>query len=519
MLQQGLTPEQLQFLLSNKQSALASLDRLQSANKLLDYITLYWDCLEPGRKFINGWAVGAICEHLQAVTDGQIRRLLMNVPPGCMKSLTTNVFWPSWEWGPRNRPDMRYVCASYSEALTIRDNRRCRSLIQSERYQRAFGHRYALASDQSAKVRFDTDKTGFKIATSVGGLGTGERGDRFIIDDPHNVKDSESDVIRDSTLQWFTEVVPTRIIDAKSSAIVVIMQRVHERDVSGHILAKELNYDLLCLPMEYEPDHPHKSHSIINFVDPRIEPGTLLWPERFPKDYLDGELKPVLSSWGGNYAIAGQLQQRPAPRGGGMFKKKDFKVVGSKDVPQNLIRVRGWDLAATKDGGAFTACCKGGLSNRGDVYILDVDRIQGSPLDVENMILDCATKDGTSVIQDLPQDPGQAGVSQKSAILHLLHGFTAWFSPESGSKEDRAKPLAAQVEGGNVYLVQAEWNDAFLNEACVFPNGVYKDQIDAASRMYAALLRLKGTSRSVAAPELIGIDNGGETEGEQGDYY
>ena len=97
MLQQGLTPEQLQFLLSNKQSALASLDRLQSANKLLDYITLYWDCLEPGRKFINGWAVGAICEHLQAVTDGQIRRLLMNVPPGCMKSLTTNVFWPSWE--------------------------------------------------------------------------------------------------------------------------------------------------------------------------------------------------------------------------------------------------------------------------------------------------------------------------------------------------------------------------------------------------------------------------------------
>ena len=270
--------------LADPRAALLELDKIEAEESLINFIRLLWPVLEPGRQFVDGWAVHAICEHLEAVTKGDIRRLLINVPPGCMKSLTTNVFWPAWEWGPRNKPESRYVCASYSGDLTVRDNRRCRALVRSELYHQLWGDRFQIVAEQDAKVRFDTDATGFKIATSVGGLGTGELGARFIIDEPHNIKETESDAKREVALQWFNEVVPTRISDAEVSAIVIIMQRVHERDISGLIIAKELGYEHLCLPMEYEEER--KCMTSIGFKNPRTTDGELLWPERFLSKFL-----------------------------------------------------------------------------------------------------------------------------------------------------------------------------------------------------------------------------------------
>lgn len=468
--------------------------------RLRKFIELMWPVLEPGREFVGGWPVDAICEHLEAVTDGQIKRLLINVPPGCMKSMTTNVFWPAWEWGPRNLPANRYVTASYSASLTIRDNRRCRQLITSETYQQLWGSRFTLMEDQNAKVRYDTDKTGFKIATSVGGLGTGERGDRFIIDDPHNVKESESDQKRENVLQWFTEVVPTRINEAEKSAIVIIMQRVHERDVSGHILAEELGYEHLCLPMEYERDHPFRSTTVLGFEDPRKEDGELLWPERFSKPYLDDDLKPHLRSWGGDYAVAGQLQQRPAPRGGGMFKRDNFEIVDRVPTAAGR-RVRGWDLAGTKDDGAYTVGALVRLVD-GKLYIEDVVRGQWSSLVMEQQLQHCAAVDGKSVVISVPQDPGQAGKAQKAHLAGKLHGFNVHFSPESGSKEDRARPVAAQVEAGTVFLVRGEWNNRFLDEFASFPRGARSDQVDAVSRAYAYLVEKRSLKVGVA-PKVL----------------
>lgn len=496
------SPDPTAILRADRQRVLDELDRADSQERLVDFIRLTWSILEPARQFIHGWAVDAICEHLQAVTDGSITKLLVNVPPGCMKSLTTNVFWPAWEWGPRNHPSYRYIGASYSEALTVRDNRRCRALIGSALYQRLWGDRFRVDPGQDAKIRFDNDAKGFKIATSVGGLGTGERGDRFIIDDPHNVKEGESELKREEVLQWFTEVVPTRVNDAGKSAIIVIMQRVHEQDVSGLILAKELGYTYLCLPMEYEPDRACSTS--IGFRDPRTLDGELLWPERFPKKYLEEDLKPSLRAWGGTYAEAGQLQQRPTPRGGGLFQRRHFQFLDHAPSPkQTAKRVRGWDLAATKDGrGAYTVGLKMSRTHDGKIVIEDVRRIRGSPGEVEQLITSCAAADGVSTQQDLPQDPGQAGKAQKAHLANSLQGYVFHFSPESGSKEDRARPLASQAEAGNVYVVRAPWNDAFLAEVSMFPNGEFKDQVDAASRAYARLI-----SRRVnlvgAAPETI----------------
>lgn len=459
-----------------------------SRGGLLPFIELMWDILEPQRPFVKGWVVEAICEHLEAVHRGEIRNLLMNVPPGFMKSMTTNVFFPAWEWGPMNRPDMRFIGASYSENLTIRDNRRCRQLITSPRFQALWGSRFRLMDDQNAKVRYDTDKTGFKIATSVGGLGTGERGDRFIVDDPHNVKEGESETKRDGVLQWFTEVVPTRINDAGKSAIIVIMQRVHERDVSGLILKELKGYDTLCIPMEHETDHPYPSRSRIGWTDPRKEPGELAWPERFSKKYLDEELKPVLRSWGGEYAEAGQLQQRPSPRGGGMFKEDDWRYVDS--LPTKVIaRVRGWDLAATDTDprAARTAGVRMSLDGEKRLYIEHVRVGQWGDKGVEDQMMECAKNDPKGTIIDFPQDPGQAGKVQKSYLARQLHGYDVTSSLETGEKDDRARPLAAQCESHNVYVVRGAWNDEFVREAASFPMGHWKDQIDAASRAYARL--------------------------------
>jgi predicted phage terminase large subunit-like protein len=482
--------------IANPGVTLNQLDKLDCEDSLLDFIKLHWHILEPGRKMVQGKVIEAICEHLEAITSGQIKRLVINVPPGCMKSLTTNVFWPAWEWGPKNMPYNRFIGASYSEALTIRDNRRCKSILTSKQYRKFWGDRVQLDPDQNAKGLFANMATGFKLATSVGGAVVGERGDRFIIDDPHNIKEAESDVVRNETLRWFTEIVPTRINDPMLSAIMMIMQRVHDQDCSGLVLAEELGWDILCLPMEFEPDHPVLSNTQLGFVDWRTKLGELLWEERFPKEYLENELKPSLRAWGGTYAEAGQLQQRPTARGGGMFRKDDFIILDQipKEAYKGSKIVRGWDLAATTNPkSAFTAGVKMMRATDGRIFLLDVQRIKGDAYEVDQLIRKTASDDGPNVYQDLPQDPGQAGVVQKSHLSRVLEGFEFSITPEPKSKNERAGPFASQVQGGNVYVKKAGWNKAYLNEAALFPVGLFKDQIDATSRAYGRLIKKKGT--------------------------
>jgi len=495
----------MKLAVKNKGTTLRQLDKLDCEESLLDFIKLHWHILEPGRKFIDGKVIHAICDHLEAITSGQIKRLLINVPPGCMKSLTTNVFWPAWEWGPKNMPHNRFIGASYSEALTIRDNRRCKAIITSDQYKQFWGDRVQLDPDQNAKGLFANTKTGWKLATSVGGAVVGERGDRFIIDDPHNIKESESDIVRNETLRWLTEIVPTRINEPMLSAILMIMQRVHDQDCSGLVLAEELGWDVLCLPMEYEPDHPVTSNTKLGFVDWRKELGELLWEERFPRGYLENELKPSLRAWGGTYAESGQLQQRPTARGGGMFRKDDFII--KEEVPPeayNGARIaRGWDLAAsTSPRSAYTAGIKMMRSKDGRIWILDVKRIKGDAFEVDQLIRKTAEEDGHQVFQDLPQDPGQAGKVQKSHLSRLLEGFEFSITVEPKSKNERAGPFASQVQGGNVYMKKARWNKDYLNEASLFPVGLWKDQIDGSSRAYGRLIKKRG-ARLGAAPILI----------------
>lgn len=502
--------------LQNPDAARAELDRLDSEESLIGFTKRAWHALEPGVKFVSGWAVGATAEHLTAITMGQIRRLCINIPPGCTKSMMTNVMWPSWEWGPKKLPHHRFISASYEKGLATRDLIKCRDLVKSEWYQKLWPIEFK--ADQDGKENYTNTLTGWRVAKSVGSGVTGWRGDRFIIDDPHTVELAESDVERATANRWFTETVPTRFNKQNESALVIIMQRLHEGDISGHVINKlGEEYVHLCLPMRFEK--AHRSFSIVpsNFgepqkmkrvkeegepipfyaededgiemwpQDPRTEEGELLWPERFNEESVS-ELEKTLSSSGGSYAVSSQLQQRPIPRGGGMFKKKWFIVVDA--APANTYRwVRGWDFAATdKNRSPYTVGLKLGMTLDDRLVIGDITRGQWEPLDVETELIRCTRVDGFDCPQSLPQDPGQAGKSQKSHYARLLHGYNVHFSPESGSKPNRAIPLAAQAEAGNIMIVRGPWNDSFLAEASLFPHSDFLDQIDAASRAYAYLV-------------------------------
>jgi predicted phage terminase large subunit-like protein len=491
----GVTMEELAQLLGNREAALKTLDKVDCEENFTEFVKHFWNVTDPARPYVDGWAMQAIDEHLMAVSKGQIRKLLMNVPPGFSKSLKTSVFWPAWEWGPRNRPDYRYVCASYSESLTIRDNLRCRLVMKSPMYQEFWGDRFAFSSEQDAKIKFANDKTGFKLATSVHGVGTGERGDRIIIDDPHNVLEAESEAKRESVLQWFTEVLPTRVNDPSRAVFVVIMQRVHEQDVSGLILSKELGYEHLCIPMHFDPNHPYagRRKSFLGWRDPRREEGELAFPERYTPQ-ATSEMIEAMMSWGGTYAVAGQMEQRPEPRGGGMFQRDWFEIVD--ELPEGFLGLcRGWDFASTEGGdGAGSASVLTGEDAQGDLYVLDCEWKRVSPGGLREMVQDAITRDTWDTFQSFPKDPGQAGVYQTEDLLDLLRGCDFEFTAETGEKEVRARPFAAQCEvrakvGKKVKMKRAPWNSTYLDHMSKFPRGRYQDIPDAQSRSYGGLIR------------------------------
>jgi predicted phage terminase large subunit-like protein len=279
---------------------------------LMAFIRWHWHILEPQTELAEGWALYAIVMHLEAVTFGEITRLLINVPPGFMKSLTTNVFWPAWEWGPMGMSHLRYVAFSYAISLTERDNEKFRDLILSSAYQELWGQVFRLVKIGSSKIT--NDKTGWKLASSIGGVGTGERGDRVLGDDLHNVKEAESDTVRSETVRWTRESMSDRLNDVEFSAIALIMQRVHETDTSGMILEVGLPYVHLMIPMEYDPTR--HCTTAIEWTDPRTEDGELAWEDRFSPVAV-ADLKMVKDV----YAYAGQYQQEPITRGGGIFQR------------------------------------------------------------------------------------------------------------------------------------------------------------------------------------------------------
>lgn len=473
-------------------SSLLQLPSLQEVEDELAYrhlnhfIRHLWSTVETDT-YLSNWHQDAICAHLDAVLKGTIRRLIINIPPRCMKSLAVSVFFPAWAW--LRYPQLRFLFSSYAHTLSIRDSVKCRRVMSSPTYQRLmmkYQPKLRLSDDQNAKERYDNSMGGYRLATSVGGSNTGEGGDIIGVDDPNNVIQSESETIREGTNQWWDEAMSTRLNDPKTGRYIIIMQRTHTRDLTGHILAKQADlWDHLCLPAEYEGDRVVSS---LDYVDPRTTFGESLWPARLTPEVLAG-YKSALTS----YAYAGQFQQRPAPRDGGMFNTKKILLVDHIKETDIIHTVRYWDKAGTKGGeGAQTAGVKMAKLRSGMWGVLDVVTGRWEAGEREAMITRTAQADGQKVRIYVEQEPGSGGKESAQYTTRRLAGYRIRADRPTGDKTTRAEPFSDQVYGGNVVCLRRGWTTEYLDELKAFPRGALRDQVDASSGAFAKL-RLIGS--------------------------
>lgn len=472
------------LVLSKPDQALVELERhMVAVGGLRAFIPLAWHVIEGHESsYVPNWHIDATAEHLEAVSRGEIRRLAIMMPPRHMKSLSVAVMWPVWDW--ITRPWRRFLFASYAQNLSTRDSVKCRRIVQSPWFRQRWGQAFKLVGDQNTKTRFENDKNGYRLATSVDGQLTGEGGDFIVVDDANNVRQAESEATRLATNSWWDEALSTRLNSPRDGAYVLMQQRVHENDLMGHVLTKEsaVPWRILCLPAEYEPDHPQRW-----FRDPRKEVGELLWPARLGREEVNA-LKADL----GPYGASAQLQQRPAPREGGIFKRSWFPTI--RVAPADTVWVRGWDFAATeakliKADPDWTAWAKVGWSRSLQKWIIGhVGRCREEPHIVERKLVEVAEADGPGIQIQLPQDPGQAGKAQAKNLLTRLAKYTAYADPVTGDKMSRALAWAGKAGAGMVALVEGDWNKPFLDELTGFPTASHDDQVDAVSSAFDRLV-------------------------------
>jgi len=479
----------MDFLREAKQARLAE-------KSLIEFTKQAWDIIEPGVAFRDNWHLHAIAEHLEAVSLGQIENLVIAIPPGCMKSILVSVAWPAWEW--LKNPSLRYMGASYGADLAIRDSMKCRDIITSDWYQDRWPQVEVRAGDDQ-KTKFSLTGGGWRMATSVGGRATGEHPDRKIVDDPHNAKQAESDAERESAITWFDRTLSTRG-KSRGAKTVVVAQRFHERDVTGHILADIGGYDYLCIPMEYESK---RSVTSIGWVDPRKTKGELLWPEMFDHKSVTS-LKQLL----GAYGAAGQLQQEPAPVEDGLLNIKSFKMwPHDEPLPQLEFVLQSYDTAFTeKTSGDPSACTVWGIftkDQKRQALLLDAWDEHLSYPDLRTKVMDeWLSEYGGSAGKKHAGPPTksrrpdrvliEAKASGQSLIQDLRRAGVPVipYNPGNADKIARAHQMAPVLEMGILWIPESKknpgqyvsWAIAMLKQLSRFPVAEHDDLVDTVSQ-------------------------------------
>lgn len=283
-----------------------------------------WAALEPGTPLIWNWHLDVICDHLQALYERRIKRLVITLAPGHAKSTFISQLFPDWCW--LNNPYLRFLCASHSLDLAIRDNKYRRDLIESDWFQERYTNSFTLSTSQNVKSFFQNDHRGYMMATAVRGSGTGKRCDISLIDDANNAMAGKADIL--ATKEWFGKTWMSRLNDQENGPMAVVGQRLDEDDLIGHIL--KLGWEHVNLPEEYEP--ARESETSLGTYDIRTEEGELLWPEKFPRLVLD-KLKREL----GPLDYSAQYQQSPIPAGGYIYKEKDRRFFTIDNITQSYL--------------------------------------------------------------------------------------------------------------------------------------------------------------------------------------
>jgi predicted phage terminase large subunit-like protein len=480
--------------LSNEERNEAKFSQIDWENiSLYQFVREFWPVIEPGKPFVDGKHIEAICFHLEAVTDGRITRLLVNMPPRHAKSSIISVLWRVWTW--IKKPATRFLCASYALSLSIRDNVKCRRLILSNKFQEHYGHIFQMTRDQNAKIKFENDKRGYSQAVSVGSSATGEGGDILLIDDPHSIDEKRSDVTREASLDWFKDTWCTRLNDQRTGAMVVVGQRVHGQDLSGYILSGETgeHWVHLNLPTEFEPDNRCVTNADnFHWEDWRVLEGDLLWGERFPESVVERAKRRH-----GPQGFAALYQQRPQPLSGKTFDEGNERLFSIDreaglyllETPRGLKPVfikDCWhfttsDVAAkAKEQNDWTVFATWAVTPNLDILLVDLKRGHW-PIPEQK-------EQGYKVFLEHNSDTYQCiyfeDVGYQSAIgqeLIALGVPCLPFQPQ-GDKVLRAGAASIWQRLGKLYFVKfAAWLVEFRKEIYGFPKEPHDDQVDNVS--------------------------------------
>jgi predicted phage terminase large subunit-like protein len=514
--------------------------RAELEGSLLSFVEAAWPSLDPS-PYQPSWAIDALCEHLQAVAGGQIRKLLVNLSPRCGKTLVTSVCFPAWVWAQRDLsylkgPQVRFLCGSYNDDLSLQNSTRQRRLLLSPWYQRYWGRRFQITQDQAAKAKFDTTAGGCRISTSARGLLLGVGGDALVADDPHNLHGAESEAERRQALTWWRELSSTRLNDPKRSAIVVIKQSLHEEDISGHILSSESSSEWCHLMVPAEYDWHRHCVTVLGWQDPRgldenNEPlvavlpsgervprdaeaaneldrrdGTLMWPERFGPTEI-ARIKSEL----GPYLASGRLQQSPMPAKGGIFQRNWWQLY---EDPHNIFPafdhlVASLDSAFTEkeqnDPSALTVWGVYREDGKRRIMLAHAWRkhlpFSGPRIDKEPQETVASYKARTRPTWGLIEwvadtctrfnvdrlliEAKASGISAAQELRNRYVRDRQWsiqLCQVKGDKLSRALAVQPIFTQGMIYAPARDWSDLVITEMSMFPVGRYKDLTDSASQ-------------------------------------
>jgi len=528
----------------DKAATLKAIEKRKCEMSLAAFVKAAWHVIEPGQPYVHGWHIDYITAHLEAITSGDLNdngtyynRLLVNVPPGTMKSLLIGVFWPAWEW--IKKPNMRYVCASHSLELAIRDSLRMRRLVTSDWYQGHWGDTVKITGDQNAKAKFETTATGSRQACAFTGI-TGYRGDRVIIDDPLSVDDANSDAKREGVVTLFKEAVTSRLNNPDESAIVVVMQRLHERDVSGVILENDMGYDHIMLPMRFDPSRACVTR--LGYADPREIDGELLFPDRFPEHVVDRDEAAM-----GPYATAGQYAQSPEPRGGGIVKDAWWRLWDRPEYPPIEYIVAALDTAYTTKAendpsaltiwGVFSASGEQESTRMVDRYGKTIESASASQsealgatakvmlmyawqdrLEIGDLVVKveeiCARmKVDTLLIEN--KAAGHSVAQELRRVFNSAKFGVQMYDPKTLDKVARLYSIQHIFSEGMVYAPDKDWAEMVIRQTSSFPRGAHDDLVDTVSM---GLKHLRDVGMLTRAPERMAeIEDSKVFHGNNGD--
>ena len=458
-----------------KPQAIRNITDLNALTRL-DFEVMAQRCfaeLNGGEAFDTNWHISLMAAKLQQVVSGKIKRLIINIPPRHLKSHLASVTLPAYVLGLN--PTANIVCATYAQDLSDKFARDCRAVMQSDWYKACFGTK--LTQTRAALQELITTKGGSRYATSVGGTLTGRGGDLIIIDDPIKPSDAQSEARRNSANEWFGGTLYPRLDSKATGSIIVIMQRLHEDDPTGHLL-QQRGWELLSFPAIAEANETHVVETLFGRRTYTRKIGEALHPARENLETLD-QIKLAL----GTYNFAAQYQQSPAPAGGGMVKEAWFRNCGPNELPTPFSQIiQSWDTANKPSELAdYSVCTTWGIKDS-RFYLLNVFRkklafpelkravVEQDALFKPTVILIEDRASGTQLIQELIA----AGLSKVTRI-----------NPE-GDKIMRLNAQTATIENGFVYIPnEALWRADYLHELAVFPNGRYDDQVDSTAQALA----------------------------------